>query len=49
MIGWRTKTAGGVTQLAQLRIKFTVEEPEPVFVRPTDDDMIDEDEAAITA
>ena len=39
----------GFTRHRELEVEFTVEEPEPVFVPPTDDDMIDEDEAAITA
>ena len=32
----------GFTRHRELEVEFTVEEPEPVFVPPTDDDMIDD-------
>ena len=38
----------GFTRHREVEVEFTVEEPEPIFVAP-EDDLIEEDESAITA
>lgn len=39
----------GFMRHRELEVEFTVEEPEPIFVPPSDDDLLEEDESAITA
>jgi len=39
----------GFNRHRDMEIEFTVEEPEPIFVAAEDDDVIEEDETAITA
>jgi hypothetical protein len=39
----------GFSRHRDLEVEFTVEEPEPIFVAPEEDDFREEDESAITA